>query len=170
MFFLGDTVLLPAIYFSLEGIINPVLVIVLSLVATLISDLIWYEIAARVPFHKIQHWKRIENHTDVFNHLMEAFDRYHLWILFWSKFVYGTRILVQIICGAKKVHFGKYIVVNAIGSTAYILLLYGIAIAVQQVVGVRMAGEFKIVLLLFVVIVVIIHLCIKHLVQKKLLQ
>lgn len=170
MIFFGESVLLPALYLSFEGLLDPYILFAIALIAPLVSDCIWYGLAMRVPFHKVQHWKRIEGHKDKFGHLLHAFDKYHLWILFISKFVYGSRVLVQIICGAKKVHFWRYLAVNAVGTTAYLLLLYGIAFSVNKTVGARLIGEVKWAVVLFISIVLVINLCIKHFAQKKWLQ
>jgi membrane protein DedA with SNARE-associated domain len=170
LFCLGETVLLPAIYFSLEGKLNIWWVITIATLANIISDIIWYEIAKRVPFHRVKHWHRVERHQETFKKLMHQFDKHHLKILFISKFVYGTRILVQIICGVKRVHFWRYLSVNFLGIAAYTALLYAVALAVNKTLAERLIGNAKVAILVFIVIAIGINLCIKYYAEKKLLR
>ncbi len=170
MFFLGETVLVPAIYYSIDGKIGVVAVIAISLIATLISDVIWYYIAKSVPTGRISTWHRVGRHKETFAKLSRVFDRHHTRILFLSKFVYGTRVLVQIICGMKKMHFGMYFGVNFLGSLAYILLLYFIAASVNIASSARLIGGVKTAMIVFVVMVIVVNLGLKYFIQRKWFQ
>ncbi|HEY1037301.1 MAG TPA: VTT domain-containing protein [Candidatus Paceibacterota bacterium] len=170
MFLLGETVLLPAIYYSLEGNIRISEVVVISVAATLVSDMAWYYLARFMPLRKIKSWKRVKEHESTFANLSRLFDLYGLRILFFSKFVYGTRILVQVICGIKRVDVLKYLAVNIAGATAYVLFLYAIAVTVSSAVSSYILSGVKVSLIAFVVFVIAINLCTKYLVQKKLFR
>jgi membrane protein DedA with SNARE-associated domain len=170
MFLLGEAVFLPAIYLSLLGYISLPVVILVSLFATLISDVIWYYIASHRSVAKIQHWHRVEKHKEKFVRLSALFDRRGGLILFASKFVYGTRILVQVICGMKRMNIWKYLFVNTIGSLAYLLFLTGITMAVDAVFLPEVIGGVKISLIVLVAVVVLINLGIKYITQKLWLQ
>ncbi|MDQ3076908.1 MAG: VTT domain-containing protein [bacterium] len=170
MLFLGEVVLLPAIYYSLSGNIGVFEVIYVSAIATLVSDLVWYYLAFFVPIKKITTWKHVEKHQVIFQKLSTLFDRYGLLILFLSKFVYGTRILVQIICGLKQVNIVKYLIVNTIGVFSYIAFLYVIALSVSNAISFRILGGMKISMIVFIVLVIIINLWVKYYIQRKIFQ
>lgn len=166
MFILGETVFMPAVYLSLNNQLNPILVILVSALATSIADLIWYYVAAHVPVQKLKKWHRVERHQHTFNRLSELFDAHSYRILFLSKFVYGTRILVQLISGMKKIPVWKYLGVNALGIISYMLFLYVIAIAVDTTVARYVLGGFKFGIVSFILLAVIINVCI-HLIAKR---
>ena len=170
MLFLGETFLLPAVYLSLDGKISPGMVVLISCVATVVSDVVWYYLAFIVPFHKIRHWRRVEHHQDKFEKLSQLFDKHNYRILFLSKFVYGTRILVQILCGVKRMNFWKYIAVNIFGVLSYMVFLYFIAVVVNRSIAGEVMGGFKIAIAVFIVIVIVINLCIRYLAEKNWFQ
>jgi membrane protein DedA with SNARE-associated domain len=170
MFFLGETILLPAIYISFQGGLNPAKVILICTIATLIADLVWYYLASSVPVGKLKKWDRIAKHQDTFATLSGLFDKHNTRILFLSKFVYGTRILVQIICGMRKMNIGLYLGVNILGIITYILIAYVIAAAVNITMSARLISDIRIAIIIFVIIVIGINLVLKYFIQRKWFQ
>ncbi len=170
MFLLGETVLLPVIHYSLEGNIGISEVVLISVAATLISDLAWYYLARIAPLGKIRNWRRVKEHESSFENLSRLFGKYGLRILFFSKFVYGTRILAQVVCGIKRVNPWKYLAVNVAGTVAYVLFLYAIALSVSGAASNYILSGVKVSLIAFVGFVIAINLCVKYLVQKKMFR
>ncbi|MDO8551940.1 MAG: VTT domain-containing protein [bacterium] len=115
LFFAGETVLLPAIYLGVEGKLNLWLVLCLSLAATILSDLAWYFIGRNIPLSKILSFRFLRSRSKEITQVSRAFDKHALYILFISKFVYGTRTIAQILSGTHRVPFLPYLAINFSG-------------------------------------------------------
>ena len=165
MFFLGETVLLPAIYLSLVGQMSIVAVVILSTIANLLSDLAWYFAARLLPIDNIKKWKRVERHQETFTKLGLLLNRHEYYILFASKFVYGTRILVQIICGTRRTPLGKYFIVNLAGTILYLAFLYTAAFGVN-----KLSTNFYAEVLIFIGLVAAMNLIIRWITEKRWFQ
>jgi membrane protein DedA with SNARE-associated domain len=169
MLLAGEVVLIPAIYFSLAGHMTVPLVILVSGSATIVSDLIWYWIGMLVPLQRLLSWKKIARHRPLFEQLTHIFNVHAYRILFLSKFIYGTRILAQAICGIHRLPLWKYLFVNALGVLLYILFLYMIALFLGTVFpGFLQHLEWG--LAVFVGIIAVLFLCIRYLAMKKISQ
>jgi membrane protein DedA with SNARE-associated domain len=129
MILAGEVVLLPAIYLAATGRLDIGLVIVLSVVATILSDLIWYYAGRKFPAAAL---KRIPGRgtSRVVKGLEQLFERNGTQVLFLSKFVYGTRITAQILSGVHDMPFRRYFVANALGILAVTIALVVIAYSV----------------------------------------
>jgi len=112
LFFAGETVLIPAIYLGVEGRLDLPLVIAISLMAAVISDLVWYFVGRLFPLSKILTFRPFRSKNAEIDSLSKVFDKHALYILFLSKFIYGTRTIVQILCGSRKISFLPYFMIN----------------------------------------------------------
>lgn len=129
----GEVVLLPAIFLASSGRLDLFYVIVASVLATLISDILWYGLGRRFPSSTLNHLTgRVgQNYLDS---VERAFDRGGKRILFMSKFIYGTRTIVQVLAGVHGMVWSSYIVVNTAGVLAVTALLTVIAFSVTTTV------------------------------------
>jgi len=113
----GETILLPALYFSAIGQLNIWFIILIMIVATVISDTIWYflgfGLSEGVSWIKLSQRKR-----EIMERYSTLFSERALFLLFMSKFVYGTRVVAQILCGVYKIDFKKYFIINLAGIAA----------------------------------------------------
>jgi membrane protein DedA with SNARE-associated domain len=114
----GETILLPAIYFGIIGTINLKAVIALSILATVISDTFWYAVGRTIPGGSILHISILRKYRKKITGLSRPFKKNGLVLLFFSKFVYGTRTAVQILCGANNIAFINYFFINMCGILA----------------------------------------------------
>ncbi|MEX0739893.1 MAG: DedA family protein [Pseudohongiella sp.] len=126
---MGEMVLLPAIYMAVTGRIDLAAVIILAVLATLISDYLWYALSRRFPSAML---KRKSGHVsgEFLARLEQAFNARAGRVLFLSKFVYGTRTLVQVLAGIHGMPFRIYSLVNTAGvlavTASLVLLAYAI--------------------------------------------
>jgi membrane protein DedA with SNARE-associated domain len=170
LLFAGEVVLLPAIYLALAGRLDPGIVFFAAVASGVLSDIVWYKLASHAPLTQVKSWKLIARHKNEFARLAALFDAHQYRILFLSKFVYGTRIIVQLICGIRHMPFGPYLLVNAAGAASYILLLFALAIALESVVTPGDVRELQASFIAFVGIVIGIHVWIRYLARKKWFQ
>jgi membrane protein DedA with SNARE-associated domain len=123
----GESVLLPSIYFVHLNKLNAGLIIAIAFLATMISDAGWYLVGRYFSLNKITKLLRKKLKEDAANRLTENFNKRALFLVFISKFTYGLRIIVQLLCGAERIYFPKYLLVNALGVIAWAGFLFFIS-------------------------------------------
>jgi membrane protein DedA with SNARE-associated domain len=125
----GESVLLPAIYFALDGKLHMPYVILIALVATAIADAFWYWVGLHMgnKFSKRMVKGRVQEKIEK---LAVPFERHGARILLLSKFVYGTRTAVQILAGLKKMKLREYLAVNLFGITIITLFIVFLAYSI----------------------------------------
>jgi membrane protein DedA with SNARE-associated domain len=127
MFFFGETVFFPALYLAFRGTLSVSSVIELMIAATILSDLVWYVIGRSMPKTRAV---RLMGHraARVMEKISEFFMMHRLRVLYLSKFVYGTRTVVQVLSGMYKTPFVPYMIVNMLGvvsiATVILVLAY----------------------------------------------
>jgi membrane protein DedA with SNARE-associated domain len=126
LFFFGETVFFPALYLAFRGTLEVPVVIILMVSATLISDLVWYIIGRALP-----RTTAIRIMGGRAAHIMESthafFDAHQLKALYLSKFVYGTRTVMQVLSGMHKTSFWKYMLVNILGTVSLAAVILTLA-------------------------------------------
>lgn len=127
----GEVILLPAIFLATTGRLDLPAVIFASVIATLISDLLWYGLGRRFPASTINHLSgRVgENYL---SGVEQAFNRGGKRILFISKFVYGTRTIVQVLAGVHGMVWTSYFLVNTAGVLAVTAVLTLVSYSVMS--------------------------------------
>lgn len=117
----GEAVLIPSIYFSFAGKLDLPTVVIVAFTATILSDALW---------HFLGKWSGGKNgirRKFLGNPNIKNFSAYFLRhgfaALFFSKFIYGTRVAAQVLSGINKMRFRNYLAVNAAATTAWIFCL-----------------------------------------------
>ncbi len=123
----GETILVPIVYFSLFGShnINIWIVMVLAIIATVISDTVWYAIGRSIRLQsflieRLGLEKVIKKPLNLATKFLNSYD---LKLLFISKFIYGTRIVMQIVSGIQKVPFWTYQSINTLAVITWFFLI-----------------------------------------------
>jgi len=159
MFFAGETVLLPAIYFALRGDLHLSYVIAIALAATVASDFVWYFIGSHMKnrFARRVVSGRLEKSLEK---LDIAFTKRGALVLYLSKFVYGTRTAAQVLSGLHQMQLRKYVVVNFLGIFSLVSLISLIAYSIDATIErlTDIAHALEVAFLVFVCIVVLLHL------------
>ncbi len=155
MLIAGEIILLPAIFLATTGRIDLLAVVSISLLATLISDAIWYALGRRFPARFIKRFSGRFGHKFL-DSMERIFNAGGGQVLFLSKFVYGTRTLVQVFAGLHGMPFRNYLPINMAGVLAVIVVLIlvsyaivGMTIRIEEVMQ-----RLQVAFLLFVVITV----------------
>ncbi|MBX4210939.1 VTT domain-containing protein [Candidatus Parcubacteria bacterium] len=172
MFVLGEAVLIPALYLSFQGIFDPLNVFFVSITATLLSDAMWYLIGRYLSTKDIRQSSLMQNRQEAFDNTTRLYDTYGLRILYLSKFIYGTRTIVQIITGYRKIPPRDYVVTNTLGALTYLFILFlvaGVMRASFNEFG-TLLNEAKIALLFIIIILISVHLWVQQLAKRKSFQ
>ena len=117
LFFFGETVFLPSLYLAFKGTLDVSTVIVLMILASLLSDLVWYIIGRALPRASAIRFMG-DRAVRVMEHISKFFEVHYLKALYLSKFVYGTRTVVQVLSGMHKTPFWEYMLVNVLGTSS----------------------------------------------------
>lgn len=123
----GEGIMVPAVYFSFLGYIPFWKLVIISVLANLIADTFWYSLGRFFSFDKIKNSKWFNTYAEKIEQIGKPIKQHGLKFLFISKFVVGTRTVMQILCGMNKIKIFNYLVVNSVGIVAYLATFYGIA-------------------------------------------
>lgn len=124
----GELVLIPALYLAVKGRLDLPLVIGIAITATALSDLAWYTIGRAFPTVALKKLAKRQGGR-LLPWLERTFAERGALALFLSKFVYGTRVMAQLIAGLSGMPLRRYLPVNAAAIVAITALFAGIAMA-----------------------------------------
>lgn len=167
----GETFLLPAAYLAAKGTLSFPMIFLFAVLATLVSDTAWYSIGRFVSLPKILSWKIFSKKRDTMLKIFPKFQNHSEKILFISKFVYGTRTLAQIFSGTIRMPFIKYSIVNLAGILSYLAAICLMAVFTRKSLAnfSEMSYNEYVVAAIFILLVVVIHICLKRWLGKKIL-
>lgn len=116
----GEILLLAAGFLAAQGYFNVVWVIFLATLAVILVDVIWYIIGrtGRIAFaKKIE--KLLIHKKEKTSGLDNLLKKHASKTILLVRFVYGIRAIVLIFAGALKMKFGKFLILNSIGSLVW---------------------------------------------------
>lgn len=168
MIIAGETVLIPALYGTIFGFFDLRLILGISLSATLISDGMWYAIGRRWGKERIYSSRLFQNRQTKLKKIENIFNKQSLKILFLSKFMYGTRVAAQLLAGIYRIRFGRYFIVNMLGTTSLLVVFTAITYFVKESAEAIevFTRRLEISILLFVIAVVVLHIISKQVIQR----
>lgn len=160
---------MPAVYLATRGTLFFPSIVLLSGLATLISDSAWYFIGRFLPLEKILLWKTFLKKREVSLKIFEGFKNHSRKLLYISKFVYGTRTLVQVLAGTIRMPFVTYSIVNLAGIMSYLLVISTTAILTKK--SLASFGQISyneyVSAFVFILVIGIVHICLKKWLGKK---
>ncbi len=163
----GETVLLPAIYLSLTGVLSLSYVTSIMLVSTIVSDILWYYAGrGSVPFiYRREIKPRVQKAVTGLSNMFQRNDSY---VLFMSKFIYGTRIAAQVLCGMHKMNFRKYLVINTAGVLALMAIYTFVIYSVIETVDAVGSAKYRLHITFGIIIsvLVVIQFSVKYFFKK----
>jgi membrane protein DedA with SNARE-associated domain len=110
----GESILVPALYLAVASKLSVVCVIGLALVATVISDTVWYFIGYYLTHQRVARILGPKREL-VLERFSKFFSGRKYLIVYLSKFIYGTRIIAQVLAGVYRINFWRYQLVNIAG-------------------------------------------------------
>lgn len=167
-FFAGESFLIPGVYLMLKGLISYKGYMFFGISATIISDSVWYYLGRIIPTGRIKRLAIIQKSLPKIEIIKNLFKEDGLKILIISKFVYGTRILTQMLCGKMKIPYFKYITVNSIAIFLWINIIFVLTYLTEKglsISHITYSAEISIGLIL--ILIIIIYKWIKKIIHKK---
>lgn len=132
----GEVVLIPALYLAVTGHLELPVVLGIAISATILSDLGWYGLGRLFPSAALSRLAKRRGGR-LLPWIEQVFTERAARALFYSKFVYGTRVLAQLLAGLHAMPLRVYLPVNTIAIVAVTLLFTAIALAIASAAGVR---------------------------------
>lgn len=136
----GNLALIPFIHLAVIGDINYFFFLYFAILGTVLSDSIWYLVGRTVSRKQILEIKFFRKRVKKVEGFLNFFDRVSLEALFFSKFVWGTRIVVRLLAGVERVNFFKYLFVTLGSSLIWIFGATVVILFAQKGIGVLL-GE-----------------------------
>lgn len=165
----GESVLLPALYLATQKVLSIEYVWGLSLLATAISDTVWYYIGYKFSLQRLSGIPFFKKHIDTVHILSRLFRKHGLLLIFISKFVYGTRVASQVLSGSIKISFIKYFFVNMAGvialNSVFTVLAYTVTTSLSQMEDYVYA--FEVGFLILIIFIILTNILIRYHISKK---
>ena len=168
LFFFGETIFFPALYLAFRGTLDVSAVIMLMIAATVFSDLVWYMIGRLVP--KTTAVRLMGGRAArVMESVSSFFVLHQLKALYLSKFVYGTRTVMQVLSGMHKTPFWKYILVNVFGIASLAGLILVLAYITNSTLSALTDAvhALEIGFLVLILIISCVYLFIRQVIQRQ---
>ncbi len=167
----GEMVLLPALYLAATGRLDALLVIAVAIFAGMLSDFLWYLLGRWYPARAV---KKISRRlpAERLDRFEQLFARNGAALLFVSKFVYGTRIVAQVLAGSLRMQPGSWLWVNLLAVVTVTVLLAGLAWSVVGTVRhfEDLVEHIELAFLMFAIVAVAIYLIVGLLLKKRWFQ
>ncbi|MFA6296853.1 MAG: DedA family protein [Patescibacteria group bacterium] len=113
----GEILLLAAGFLAAQGYFNVVWVIFFATIAVLLVDIVWYVIGRfgeKALVNRLQ--KVLIGKKEKAVGLDQLLKKHASKTILLVRFVYGVRAMVLILAGALRINFGKFLLLNAVGS------------------------------------------------------
>ena len=124
----GESVIVPAILLSAQGIFSPLGVFTAAFLGTVVADIAWFLLGK----HGIEFFSRFSTTVKArytkYIERVEKRDEYHrLWFFIFFKFIYGIRILTIIYFSLHRMPFYRFLLIDVIGTSLWLAVAYTIA-------------------------------------------
>jgi len=120
---LGEAALIPAISLGHIGTVSLSLILAIAFIGTVLADAFWYSLGYFVPQEKLMQYRFVQRRMNRAAALTEFFRKHRLRLVFYSKFLYSTRIVFQLLAGATRTPFFMYLLVNALSTALWLFVL-----------------------------------------------
>ncbi len=114
-------VLLAAGALSVAGQLSFSMALVVSLLAALAADCVWFHVGRRYGHHVLRHLCKLSMEPTIcVRRTQDSFGRRHASTLLYAKFVPGLATLAAPVAGQNGMDFGKFLIYDAIGATLWL--------------------------------------------------
>jgi membrane protein DedA with SNARE-associated domain len=168
--FLGEETIMFLSFLSSQGYLPILTVFIFSTLGTFTSDLFFFSIS------KIRYFQNLEKESSLYRQYQKIdtlvgrlTKENHLLILFYTKFIYGTRIMTIMYLGVKGVSFRKFLIFNSIITILWSLVIVSLGwLAGQGYLFILDLFRNIQLAIFFILLLIIVLLVIKKWIQKKL--
>ena len=120
----GETIYIPAIYATFLNYIDFKWLFITAFTATFITDVLLYQIGKKIPLEKIMSYSWLRKKALIIEKFQKKFNQHAFLVFLFSKFFYGTRAAAQIFYGMHKIPTIKYIILNTLSISLWLIIIY----------------------------------------------
>lgn len=122
-FFFGETVIVTAAFLAGQGLWSVYEVFLASLIATIISDVVWFYLGEYF-LRKTHRWEKFWHHKErIIAKLDDMLGSHHYYHLLYLKFLYGIRIFAIVYLSIKKLPIKTFVIYDTLGTALYQALI-----------------------------------------------
>jgi membrane protein DedA with SNARE-associated domain len=122
--FFGGLVLIPALYLSVTKALSLPVLFLIIILSSMFNDSFWYFIGGSIKKEKIYSFRFIKKRMAEARKFSAFYDRHGVWTVFFTKFIYGTRIASHILAGVHRISFAKFLAATAAGTAVWFMVMY----------------------------------------------
>lgn len=151
--FLGGLVLMPALYLSTIGAISLAHLFLTTVFAGMVSDSVWYLIGYYLKKDRLYSFSFIKNKVTQAERFSDFFSKHGILLVYFTKFIYGTRIASHVLAGMHKIEYLKFLAVTAAGTATWFIIFYFLIRSLDVGITAAKAAAFKVQIIFLVGIV-----------------
>lgn len=155
---LGGVVLLPALFLAIAGKLKLAYLFGTVLLAGFNSDSIWYAVGRRAKKDRLYRIPFVQKRILEADRFSEFFSRHSLWLLYVTKFIYGTRVASHVLAGMHKVKYVYFLLATGLGTATWFWFFYFVVHSLNHGMGNAKSAALKLQLTMLTGAVLIISL------------
>jgi membrane protein DedA with SNARE-associated domain len=156
--FTGGAALLLGMLFSFAGKLSIFVVFAVTILAALTADAVWYFVGRRAKKDKLYSYSFVQKRVEEAQAFSRFFEKHGVALVFFTKFIWGTRIASHVLAGMHKVPFFKFVLSTALGTAVWFVLFYFILKGVDASIAAAKATALRLQLICLVFFVLAIGL------------
>lgn len=156
--FLGGLVFIPALYLALTNELSLPILFAIIVTSSMVIDSIWYLLGKGVKKERVYSFSFIRSRMKEAKKFSASFDKYGVWAVFFTKFIYGTRIASHILAGMHKTNYWKFLGATAAGTSAWFGIMYFFVKALDKGVSGTASAAFRIQIIFLVIVILLLLL------------
>lgn len=170
--FTGEEVILILAFLSAQGILPLWVVFVFVPIGTFITDIFFFFIGKTKSVNKIKEWKYFSNsYKKIDTHIGKLTKEKHIFVLFYTKFIYGTRIASILFLGLKGTSYSQFFKYNFFITILWAMIVIPLGYLAGKgysfIINIFRSVELG---LLFVLIFIILLFIVKKWISTKLIK
>jgi membrane protein DedA with SNARE-associated domain len=154
--FLGGLVLMPAMYLTHVGAVSLLYLFLITIFAGAVSDSVWYFIGSSAKKEKLYSFRFIKNKIQEAGKFSEFFSKHGVRLVFFTKFVYGTRIASHVLAGLHKIGYARFLGATMAGTATWFAIFYFLIRSINVGITAAKATAFRIQILFLGVVAILL--------------
>ena len=131
----GEIVLVPGVYLGWISNVPLWAILLVTLAGSFTSDTFWFLMGKYFPKKKVMKYNIIQRETERAKVLRPLYEKHKLRVIFYSKFMYGTTLLFQVLSGANHVPYRSYIAMSTLATLVWFLVSTAIGLIITVSIG-----------------------------------
>lgn len=154
--FTGGATLLPAMLYALAGYLNLKAVFVITILAALTADTLWYIVGMFAKKDRLYSFSFIQKRMEEAKKFSSFFEKHGVLLVFFTKFIWGTRIASHILAGVHRISYPQFALSTSLGTAVWFAMFYFLLRSVDFGITAVKATALRVELIFLVFIIVAI--------------